>query len=733
MEAHREFSYRTKRRRISAAVSKLLDEIESHVDDAGISNTENPLSCQTSMHANITSITDNKIAGRVVPHSSQCNLFGVTCDEVDEPHSNVCAHDDNSKIELDVFSSDELPLSYIDSDVPDDCTEWQPNAVSSEDEAGEDDTCDAELSAKEKLAEWAVNFNISHCALGTLLGILHTCDGSEMNNLPKDARSLLSCRRNITVVQRAGGDYYYFGVRYWLSVLLEMFLQRSEIHDSRINLIVNIDGIPLFNSSNVALWPILGSVAGVHSCPFPIAVFCSRSKPACLDEYLADFIAEMSSLESDGFCYNDRQFSVCLYAVVCDAPARAFLKCIKTHSGYDSCERCCQHGEWHGKVIFPGMVADLRTDLNFANKDYPNHHLNDTKSPLLQLKSLGLVTQFPLDYMHLVCLGVTRRLLSIWFNGPRSTKLSRTHIALLSDKLVKFNKHIPREFARKPRAADEYKNWKATELRLFLLYTGPVVLKGILPNNLYEHFLTLSVAIRILLCDQLLEHYLQYAADLLRYFVRLFGDIYGKDQLVYNVHSLIHLADDAKKYGTLDHISAFQFESYLGRLKKLVRRPQQPCVQVVRRVLEGHCKPKLMNSAETSFVAFKGPHMDGPLPFSHIHCPQFKQYICMNASCEFMSVNTGDNCFEIKGRVGLIRNILKEVHNDICPGYVVFEEFTDQNAFFTQPLDSQTLHVFLVEKLSGVHEVISLCNDMRKHVLLPHKHGYVAVPQMHKS
>ena len=30
---------------------------------------------------------------------------------------------------------------------------------------------------------------------------------------------------------------------------------------------------------------------------------------------------------------------VVIKAFVCDAPARAFLKCVKGHSGYDSCER----------------------------------------------------------------------------------------------------------------------------------------------------------------------------------------------------------------------------------------------------------------------------------------------------------------------------------------------------------------------------------------------------------
>ena len=31
---------------------------------------------------------------------------------------------------------------------------------------------------------------------------------------------------------------------------------------------------------------------------------------------------------------------------ICDAPARAFLKCIKCHSGFSSCERSNIHGDF---------------------------------------------------------------------------------------------------------------------------------------------------------------------------------------------------------------------------------------------------------------------------------------------------------------------------------------------------------------------------------------------------
>jgi len=52
------------------------------------------------------------------------------------------------------------------------------------------------------------------------------------------------------------------------------------------------------------------------------------------------------------------------------------------------------------------------------------------------------------------------------------------------------------------------------------------------------------------------------------------------------VHSLSHLADDDAIHGALDKFSSFSFETYLGRIKKLVRSSNKPLAQIVRRISE---------------------------------------------------------------------------------------------------------------------------------------------------
>ena len=76
--------------------------------------------------------------------------------------------------------------------------------------------------------------------------------------------------------------------------------------------------------------------------------------------------------------------------------------------------------------------------------------------------------------------------------------------------------------ARQPRGLSEIKRWKATEFRQFLLYSGIVVLKGIVTNQFYQHFLSLSIAIRIMLesDSEVRQNNLVYAIKLAIYFAQ---------------------------------------------------------------------------------------------------------------------------------------------------------------------------------------------------------------------
>lgn len=139
---------------------------------------------------------------------------------------------------------------------------------------------------------------------------------------------------------------------------------------------------------------------------------------------------------------------------------------------------------------------------------------------------------------------------------------------------------------RKPRHMTEIDRWKGTELRQFLLYTGTIVLQNVLPNHMYIHLLSLSIAIRILSDEKLCQTLNQYANELLVWFVTQYGNIYGSHNVIYNVHNLIHLATDVKNFGPLENFSCFKYESYLGKLKSKVQASGKLLYQIVNRLYE---------------------------------------------------------------------------------------------------------------------------------------------------
>jgi len=524
-----------------------------------------------------------------------------------------------------------------------------------------------------------------------------------------------------------GGEYCHVGLVNELckivvadkSVLKQLYRQ------------INIDSIPLFKSTNTSLWPILCSVFNsVNKEPFVVGIFCGKEKPTDVKEFLRDFVSEASDLLKNGLTVEQNIIPVFIHSFVCDAPARAFIKGIKSHSGYSACEKCTVVGEYCGKVIFPLTSAKLRTDEDFNMRTDEDHHVREC--PLDPLP-IGFVSQFGLDFMHLVCLGSMRRFLMYWKGpvGPLHVRLGRKAVSDLSSRLIFLAAYVPVDFARKPRTLDEFARWKATEFRQFLLYSSVLVLDGILSDKLYEHFLLLFVGIRILASQKLVHHADANANELLIKFVSDTEILYGKESLVYNVHNLLHLAADVKRLGVLDNFSAFMFENKLGQLKKLVRKPQQPIQQVLKRLNE-QASLRFEKATQTSGLIAKVEHTRGPLLPSIRGARQYKQ---LHFDKFMLSIRAGDNCIMMEnGAPPLVKNIVNSSDsNDITLLCTSFRVVTDA---FMSPLPSSKLSIYKVKDECSSLQSISLCdaNAICKCVCWPvglDASSYLIIPLLH--
>lgn len=214
----------------------------------------------------------------------------------------------------------------------------------------------------------------------------------------------------------------------------------------------------------------------------------------------------------------------------------------------------------------------------------PRHHKESGISPLLQFNT-KMISQFRLEPMHLVYEGVFKRVLEAWKNWISPWKLHWTVVNRISDRLVLLAPSCPQDFARRPRSLNELSFYKATEFRRLLLYDG-IVAFALHPDiNIYKHFLLLHCGIYILTSPILYKTLNDCANTLLRTFehsVTLFGQLF----VVYNVHSLSHLAPECNDHGCLDTFSAFRYENKLKTIKSNLKSGFQPLQQAAKRQKE---------------------------------------------------------------------------------------------------------------------------------------------------
>ena len=97
-------------------------------------------------------------------------------------------------------------------------------------------------------------------------------------------------------------------------------------------------------------------------------------------------------------------------------------------------------------MTFPIQNDNLRTDEDFsAMVDQDHHHDRDNPSILNQLP-VGMIQDFPLDYMHLLCLGVMKRLLTLLLSGPLINRIGGYDKEIISERLTSVCASMPREF-----------------------------------------------------------------------------------------------------------------------------------------------------------------------------------------------------------------------------------------------------------------------------------------------
>ena len=551
--------------------------------------------------------------------------------------------------------------------------------------------CSKSDTLKDQLTQWYVNNNVSQKCFKELLSVLKPLHP----DLPADPRTFFK-HRDFHIKDVQYGQFVYFGLASGIPNNINFDLTGIDT----LKLDINCDGIPIYRSKNSAFWPILCSVSNSvpfkpnSILPFVVALFYGSKKPD-VTEYLLDFCRELENLSQSGLLIDGARYNVEIRAIIADAPARAFIKQIKGHSAYYSCDRCEVRGTYRNSSIsLDDLNAPKRTHLSFISQSQKEHH--NGISPFVTV-GINMVESFPLDYMHLILLGIVRRILGYWVNKI-PFKLSVTEKHVVNDKIEDFRKFVPNDFNRLPRKLDEADKFKATEFRTLLLYSGVIVFKGVLKTKYMNNFLILMTIVRILCNKNLIhdEEILQYVENLCKTFIRQYQKLY-KCNVVYNIHSLIHIVDDVRKFGVLDSISAFPYESMLGNIKHKLRSGHLPLAQICHRISEGQfCYSKKQQQKENMMI---------------INGSVIKPKILKN-SCV------------------LLRNKSIALVNKVEGSLLNVSIFKNKRPAFSYPCSSEISEMFIVDKNLEASSII-LSDIEKKCLIYPEKNYYYVFALLH--
>lgn len=427
---------------------------------------------------------------------------------------------------------------------------------------------------REFIQKWSIEYNVQRSALTIMLRFLNNF----FPTLPKDSRTLLKTPKKGDVIDVSPGKYYHMGLEQQLTDLI----RKSGRIPNQILLAVNMDGVPIFkNSQENNFWMVLVRAKEISRQVLPIGIYRGATKPDDFNQFMLPFVMEFNYLKSN-YSIDGKKICLKLKFFSMDAPAKCAALGISYFNAQKGCPRCDIIAHTiEGLNVLIGEKGPRRTNDAFRRHEYENFHKFYTV--LEEIEDLDLVESFAVDYLHVVLLGAVKKLLKLWFGDRGIYYLEKGSV---SARLLELNDYKPMEFCRNFREIKDFARYKGTELRTFLLYSGVIVLKNIISSRHYDHFLKLHTAIRILTDVKLAGVFVDVADQLLKDFVLEFETHYGQKSVSHNIHMLLHLAEDVKKFGPLDKFSAFPFENFMTPIKDYVHSNNFVLEQVVKRVQE---------------------------------------------------------------------------------------------------------------------------------------------------
>lgn len=225
------------------------------------------------------------------------------------------------------------------------------------------------------------------------------------------------------------------------------------------------------------------------------------------------------------------------------------------------------------------------------------------KSLMLHHPFFNMLKDLPCEYMHLVCLGVVKRMVSLTFkvgeSRERTTKRPLSDPKLYNDQIALIQ--VTREFSKRGRNLD-FGVMKALEFRNLLIFYFPIVLDCIDDVYKNEKRMWLHLVYMIRACVLPNNEFVAVDNDLVesacKKFYILYEKTYGTQNCTYSIHVTGSHLLKVRGNRPLTFKSAFKFENFFAEMKHLFHPGTvSPLKQILancfmKRLLEYHCCEK---------------------------------------------------------------------------------------------------------------------------------------------
>ncbi len=193
--------------------------------------------------------------------------------------------------------------------------------------------------------------------------------------------------------------------------------------------IINTDGIQPFKSSRVSIWPVYLAFSNLppeirmNKDNLVTVVLWVGSKPP-MNILLGALQEAIESMSSNGLAIRlptgTHVFRLCPLFGVFDLIAKAPILNMMQHNGKHGCLSCLHPGQSYNRhwVYLPDKTYAARTHQSVTRAATEavlcNRVIDGIKGESALGNLIDVVDGVPIDYMHCVLEGVTKRLLGIW-------------------------------------------------------------------------------------------------------------------------------------------------------------------------------------------------------------------------------------------------------------------------------------------------------------------------------